>query len=229
MEDSADKLRRNLVVLCVSIMIYTFLRPKFSDKGGLGFDLRDINLSRAWISIIFVLLYVFLRFFHSDEAVADRKKLWKEFRIHVRETILSSLNKDLSRFAKKNVVRYFDINLVKNALDISGTLGFDNDENCKFLNFGGCDFTESTGFKLSGGSVIFTTCYMIKSNNHKSTFNNKFDFKFNFFNKIIVVVKALRKMHPLGKAFVDVMLPYVLAIFGFYFCIINFFTLYFKS
>jgi|GEM_PF-2187898 len=86
MDDTQDKVRRNLVVFSAAIVIGWFLNMKLTDiaKPLVSSNIDNVNTGRLWIVISGVLIYLFLRYrfdthtnsqivFLSDELKAQRK------------------------------------------------------------------------------------------------------------------------------------------------------------
>jgi len=66
-EDSEDKLRRNLLVFAAAILGTVFLQPKLAHNGQiLGFiDTKDVDPLRAWVVVTSVLVYLAYRYWCS--------------------------------------------------------------------------------------------------------------------------------------------------------------------
>lgn len=79
-DDSEDKLRRNLVVFAAAILGTMILQPKLAHNGQiLGFiETKDVDPFRMWAVIAAILLYLIYRYWHSKARV-DAWRHWTGF------------------------------------------------------------------------------------------------------------------------------------------------------
>lgn len=77
MEDTQDKLRRNVVALSAVIIAIAFVNPSLKDQGTLlGIaDLSEVSQVKIWICALLALIYVFLRFYFDAPEADARKSL----------------------------------------------------------------------------------------------------------------------------------------------------------
>jgi hypothetical protein len=63
MDDTPDKLRRNVVVLSAAILVIAFFRLSFKATGTLlGFaEVSNVSPFKVWLALTATLLYMFLR------------------------------------------------------------------------------------------------------------------------------------------------------------------------
>lgn len=76
MEDTQDKVRRNLVVFIAAIVIGWFLDLKLTTitKLFVAADIDNVNAGRLWVVTLVVLIYLFLRY-RFDTPVKPRASL----------------------------------------------------------------------------------------------------------------------------------------------------------
>lgn len=103
MDDSPDKLRRN-VMLIGAIIISTILFDLSLKTSGsiLGIiEIGDISQLKIWLCLSILLIYFFLRYIYSDQVTEDRKKMKtgiKNLRIRAAYDLL---NKQTRNYLKK--------------------------------------------------------------------------------------------------------------------------------
>lgn len=218
MEDSPDKLRRNLIVLSFSILFFAFLKPTFSEKGGLGFDLNSIDLHKAWLCILCVHIYVFFRFYHDEGAKKDRVGYNDFLNLAHNKILMSKLKKNAEKSFSGKVVNVFckndflrllevrkDVEGVEDNLSLISILPISVDMQGK--RFVGCG-TAEINVTYSHGDIT--------RNVHL-----KIEFKFGELENIYFVILSLAKANLFSKVFFDVALPYYLFVISFFVAIRN--------
>jgi hypothetical protein len=82
MDDTPDKLRRNVVVLSAAIVAITIFHLSFTPKATLlGFaEVGTITPLKVWLALSAVLGYVFLRYWFHDDTTRERAALADHYR-----------------------------------------------------------------------------------------------------------------------------------------------------
>ncbi|RQM45240.1 hypothetical protein EHZ19_25060 [Paraburkholderia bannensis] len=85
MDDTPDKLRRNVVALSAAILTIAFFHLSFKPTGNLlGLaEVGNVSPFKVWLDLATVLLYVGLRYHHADDTHAERqfaREAFLEFR-----------------------------------------------------------------------------------------------------------------------------------------------------
>lgn len=98
-DDSADKIRRNLLVFSAAILGTLFLQPKLAKNGQvLGFiDTKDIDPFRMWCVLTAVLSYLTYRYWVSDARREAWKKWDKEAHMSAQFVLMSRLRAGVRR------------------------------------------------------------------------------------------------------------------------------------
>ncbi|MFM0363058.1 hypothetical protein [Paraburkholderia sediminicola] len=81
MDDTPDKLRRNVVVLSAAILAIAFFNLSFKPTGTLlGFaQVGNVTGTKIWVALLVVLLYVFLRYHFCAQTTDERTTMAKDF------------------------------------------------------------------------------------------------------------------------------------------------------
>jgi hypothetical protein len=81
MDDTPDKLRRNVVVLSAAILAIALFNLSFRTNGTLlGFaQVGNVSPFKVWLALTATLLYVLMRYHHSDETKAERAYVAESF------------------------------------------------------------------------------------------------------------------------------------------------------
>lgn len=81
MDDTPDKLRRNVVVLSAAILAIALFNLSFRTNGTLlGFaQVGNVSAFKVWLALTATLLYVLMRYHHSDETKAERAYVAESF------------------------------------------------------------------------------------------------------------------------------------------------------
>jgi len=83
MEDTQDKVRRNLVVFSAAIVIGWFLDLKLTaiTKLFVAADIDNVNTGRLWIVILATLIYLFLRYWFDSPTKSQIDSLINELKV----------------------------------------------------------------------------------------------------------------------------------------------------
>jgi hypothetical protein len=97
MDDTADKVRRNVVTFSAAIIGMTFLQLKVEKIGILGIELSGMSPLRVMIALFVVLIYLFLRY-HFDENTEKERASSRMSFLHAREPgVARILSSDIKR------------------------------------------------------------------------------------------------------------------------------------
>jgi len=98
-DDSEDKLRRNLVVFAAAILGTVILQPKLAHNGQLlGFiETKDVDPFRMWGVIAAILVYLIYRYWHAEA----RRKAWR----HWTDYANAPANEMMQRLLSADIVR----------------------------------------------------------------------------------------------------------------------------
>jgi hypothetical protein len=82
MDDTPDKLRRNVVALAAAILAIAFFHLSFKTTGTLlGFaEVGNISAFKVWLALAVILAYVVVRYHHADETAREREFVVEQFR-----------------------------------------------------------------------------------------------------------------------------------------------------
>ncbi|MFK4448498.1 hypothetical protein ABH944_008534 [Caballeronia udeis] len=95
MDDTPDKLRRNVVALSAAILAIAFFNLSFRPTGTLlGFaEVSNVSPLKVWVALLVVLLYVFLRYHFSEQTSTERATMVTDFQ----KTRLQAVRQHLER------------------------------------------------------------------------------------------------------------------------------------
>jgi hypothetical protein len=111
MDDTPDKLRRNVVVLSAAILAIAFFNLSFRPTGTLlGFaEVSNVSTFKVWLALSVVLLYVFLRYHFSEQTSAERATMAADFKATRQEAIRQQLERAVrAYFLKGSSVAWID-------------------------------------------------------------------------------------------------------------------------
>jgi hypothetical protein len=111
MDDTTDKLRRNVVVLAAVILAIAFFDLSFRPTGILlGFaEVGRVSPFKVWLALTVTLLYVVMRYHHSDETLKERAYIVERFRELRRVSTIYRIEAAVRRYFLQGVpVSLFD-------------------------------------------------------------------------------------------------------------------------
>lgn len=81
MDDSPDKLRRNVMLICCIIISIVMFDFKIEPSGSFLSVIKIGNISpiKLWLSLSTLLIYFFLRYIYSDQITTDTKRMKKDY------------------------------------------------------------------------------------------------------------------------------------------------------
>ncbi|MBU3606809.1 hypothetical protein IEN92_08625 [Polynucleobacter sp. MWH-Creno-3A4] len=105
-DDTAEKVRRNVVVLSAGVIITSVLNLQVDQASKLfGFiELHSISAVKFWALITIVLIYVFLRYWFDGETTKQKSRLLTELSIIRLNVLAKYLEHEIKQAFKKNKV-----------------------------------------------------------------------------------------------------------------------------
>ena len=105
MDDTTDKLRRNVVVLAAAILAIAFFDLSFRPTGLLlGFaEVGRISPFKVWLALTVTMLYVVMRYHHSEETAKERTYVGEHFRELRRVSTIHRIEANICRYFLKGV------------------------------------------------------------------------------------------------------------------------------
>jgi hypothetical protein len=99
MDDTPDKLRRNIVALAAAILAITFFNLSFKPTGNLlGFaEVGNVSPFKVWVALALTLLYIFLRYHFDEKTTKERGAARRELERFVREATERSVASEVRR------------------------------------------------------------------------------------------------------------------------------------
>ncbi|WP_405123224.1 hypothetical protein [Pseudomonas sp. M20] len=104
MDDSSDKLRRNVMLIgavIISTILFDFSLKTSGSILGL-IEIREISQLKTWLCLSILLIYFFLRYVFSDQVTEDRKKMKTGITNLRIKAAYNLLNKQISIYLKKD-------------------------------------------------------------------------------------------------------------------------------
>ncbi|HEX7635829.1 MAG TPA: hypothetical protein VF427_11180 [Noviherbaspirillum sp.] len=95
LDDSTDKVRRNVIVFSCAIIAITVLKISVNHGSLFGLEIKTASPGRVWLLFFFAAVYLLLRFHFDGATLQARKNAANEF--------MSGMLKDLSAFLKKKL------------------------------------------------------------------------------------------------------------------------------
>lgn len=105
MDDSPDKLRRNVMLIGIVILSIPLLKLTLKPSGSvLGIiEIGSISPLKTWLLLLILMTYFFLRYFYSDQVAEDRKKM-KSGRTKLRiKAAYNLLCKQIQKYLKSGI------------------------------------------------------------------------------------------------------------------------------
>lgn len=226
MDDTQDKVRRNLVVFSATIVIGRFLNMKLTDiaKPLVSSNIDNVNTGRLWIVTIGVLIYLFLRYrfdtqtnsqivFLSDELKAQRKNYVFKYlqrninRINHTGNFSPIFSKSLSKEVGQNKEEYEK----NNSQSLAFRLHIVNPRSA--ASAVECDESKT----IWRGTISISEEYFKKGTSQYNVTNagQKHDFSVPFGGRIWIHAHSLIHVVPYSKSAVDLIVPMILAALAF--------------
>lgn len=98
MDDTTDKVRRNIVTFSAAILGTSFLQLKLEKFGMIGIDLSGVSPLRVWIVLFAVLVYLFMRYHFDDNTHKEREKSYRDFIASRAPIVARMISSDLESF-----------------------------------------------------------------------------------------------------------------------------------
>lgn len=103
-DDTANKVRRNVVVLSSGIIIASVLELQTDQASKLFgvIELQSVSTLRFWILLSIILIYVFLRYWFDSETSTQKSRLLSELSIIRLDVLTKYLKYEVKQAFKKN-------------------------------------------------------------------------------------------------------------------------------
>ena len=116
MDDTQDKIRRNLVIFSAAIVIGWYLDMKLTDisKLILSTDISNVNAFRFWMVILVILVYLSIRYRFSDAIISQISFLQSELKTQRESYLLEYLQVKINQINRTGqFLPIFDASLEK--------------------------------------------------------------------------------------------------------------------
>lgn len=220
MDDTQDKVRRNLVVFSAAIVIGWFLNLKITDiaKPFVSTNIADVNVGRLWLAILAVLAYLFLRYRFDNSTDFQIKSLFDEQERQKRNYLFKYLQRKINQINRtEKFTTIFHETLSRTVAGHKQQYEMTHSEKVSFRlqisnPLGDADPTLDEEKSIWEGTVGISEEYWRAGTAGKNTYSgDRYEFSIPFFGRIWIKIHSIVHLVSYSKSAVDFIVPMSLA------------------
>ncbi|WP_188379263.1 hypothetical protein [Oxalicibacterium faecigallinarum] len=210
MDDSQDKVRRNLVVASSLVLLAQILNIEIKEDASIGiFAIRNVTDDMFWVLACAVLFYLFQRYWFDDATAMQSKRLTDDFK----NWMLKQIRWIVQRHAKEAVIRkgpygciskiFLDNVLFDGVVEVSVSIPVTE---FAVSRIGTCNVNVSIHSQTADRNTVAIRSVVV-------------EYRLGLIDSLFVICLPLTRLAVFSKGYVDFVLPLMLWFSAFICCI----------
>lgn len=220
-DDTAEKVRRNVVVLSSGIIIASALDLQTDQASKLFgvIELQSIGTLRFWLMLSIVLIYVFLRYWFDSETFSQKSRLLSELSIIRLDVLTKYLKFEVKQAFKKNTLPP-SIDNFEELKKPELLVRYENHESLSEINID-LSIERSPGSPWSGWVLPDYQLEWDKKHFSTKSGGNRYQFVLSKNKENFLEVISFMKLFLYSKSSVDFLIPILLFVISLGICLIK--------